>query len=237
MSSEPHFGLATGDGRRPRIMVVDGNVANSMVTIALARQFGCMPVAAPNGEAALALLRRDGGIDLVILDMGLADREGVVLAQLIRTLGERGTMPIVALVAGARLPGKAVGVTAALRKPYSPRELYGAMRDSLARVASDRRAMHARLTRLDLHVYPTQANFFLVRLPEGHCARLCRDHLLTEHGVFVRDCANKAGIDGRHLRLAVRPAADVDRLVAGLDDFLGAASLWRPRRAPVPLTV
>jgi CheY-like chemotaxis protein len=117
-------------------MVVDGNAASSMVTVALARQFGCMPVPAANGEAALSLLRRDGGIDLVVLDMGLADREGMVLAQLIRTLGERGTMPILALVSGPRLPGKAAGISATLRKPYSPRELYGVMRDALGRVTA-----------------------------------------------------------------------------------------------------
>lgn len=134
MGEEPHFGLATGDGRRPRVVIVDANAASAMVTVALARQYGCMPVIATSGEAALSLLRRDGGIDLVVLDMGIADREGIVVAQLIRTLGERGTMPILGLVAGARFPGKAVGVSAILRKPYSPRELYAAMRDALARV-------------------------------------------------------------------------------------------------------
>ena len=75
-------------------------------------------------------------IDLVVLDMGLADREGMVLAQLIRTLGERGAMPILALVSGPRLPGKAAGISATLRKPYSPREFYGVMRDALGRVTA-----------------------------------------------------------------------------------------------------
>jgi DNA-binding response OmpR family regulator len=133
MNGEPGFGLATSGGRRPRVMIVDGNAASSMVAVALARQFGCMPVVATNGEAALSLLRRDGGIDLVVLDMGLADREGMVLAQLIRTLGERGTMPLIGLVAGPRLPGKAAGFSASLRKPYSPRELHAVMRDALGR--------------------------------------------------------------------------------------------------------
>lgn len=132
--SEPRFGLATSDGKPPRLVIVDGNAASAMVTVALARQFGCMPVVATNGEAALSLLRRDGGIDLVILDMGIGDREGGVIAQLIRTLGEAGTMPIIGLVAGPRLPGRAPGISATLKKPYSPRELYGAMREALARV-------------------------------------------------------------------------------------------------------
>lgn len=131
--SEPQFGLATSEGRRPRVVIVDGNAASAMVAVALVRQFGCMPVVATNGEAALSLLRRDGGIDLVILDMGIGDREGAVIAQLIRTLGEGGTMPIIGLVAGARLAPRAAGISATLKKPYSPRELYGAMREALAR--------------------------------------------------------------------------------------------------------
>lgn len=134
MINEPRFGLATSDGRRPRVAVVDGNATNAMVTVALVRQFGCMPVVAASGEAALSLLRRDGGIDLVILDMGLSDREGMVVAQLIRTLGERGAMPILGLVSGPRLPGRAAGFSGALKKPFSPRELYALMRAIIGRM-------------------------------------------------------------------------------------------------------
>jgi len=133
MDSQPRFGLTTADGRPPRVAIVDGNAASAMVSVALVRQFGGLPVIATNGEAALSLLRRDGGIDLVILDLGLSDREGLVLAQLIRTLGERGAMPILGLAAGPRLPGRAAGFSASLKKPYSPRELYAVMRDALGR--------------------------------------------------------------------------------------------------------
>ena len=105
MANEPRFGLTTADGRRPRVAIVDGNATSAMVTMTLVRQFGCAPVVAGNGEAALSLLRQDGGIDLVVLDMGLSDVEGGVLAQLIRTLGERGAMPILALAEGGRVAG------------------------------------------------------------------------------------------------------------------------------------
>ncbi|MBN8997551.1 MAG: response regulator transcription factor [Rhizobiales bacterium] len=133
MDSHPRFGLTTGDGRPPRVAIVDANPASSMVSVALVRQFGCMAVVATGGEAALSLLRRDGSIDLVILDLGTSDREGLVLAQLIRTLGDRGTMPIIGLAAGPRLPGRAAGFSASLKKPYSPRELHAVMRDALDR--------------------------------------------------------------------------------------------------------
>src|SRR4051795_12339833 len=97
MASEPRFGLTTAMGRRPRVVVVDGNASTAMVTTMLVQQFGGKPVLADNGEAALALLRRGEDVDLVILDMETSGRQGIVVAQLIRTLGVRGAMPILAL--------------------------------------------------------------------------------------------------------------------------------------------
>lgn len=134
MASEPRFGLTTADGRRPRVAIIDGNAMNAMVTMTLARQFGCAPVVAANGEAALSLLRQDGGIDLVILDMGLSDVEGGVLVQLIRTLGERGAMPILALAEDGRIGARAAGFSGTVVKPFSPRELYGAMQAALGKL-------------------------------------------------------------------------------------------------------
>ena len=56
--------------------------------------------------------------------------DGIVAAQLIRALGARGAVPIVALTDArervATTRGRAVGFAAALLKPYSPRELFQA---------------------------------------------------------------------------------------------------------------
>jgi two-component system response regulator BaeR len=136
MASAAHFGLTTADGRRPRVAIVCGNPASAMVTIMLCEQFGCAPYAAASGEAVLALLRRDD-VDLVMLDLSMTDMDAIAVAQLIRTLGTRGAMPIVALAekasdlseARARVGGFAETVV----KPYSPRELYGAMQSALER--------------------------------------------------------------------------------------------------------
>jgi len=136
MRSEPPF-LCTADGRRPRVAVVDGNTTSAMVTLMLAEQFGCAGVGAPTGEAALALLRQGDRIDLVVLDLAIPDMDGIVAAQLIRTLGARGAVPIVALTDArervATTRGRAVGFAASLLKPYSPRELFQAMSTALAR--------------------------------------------------------------------------------------------------------
>lgn len=133
-----HLGLTTADGRRPRVAVVDGNAASAMVTAMLVEQFGCAPLPALTGEAALALLRMDEAVDLVVMDLAIPDMDAVVAAQLIHALASRGALPIVALaaakadIAGQR--GRAAGFSGAVVKPYSPRELYGAMLAALTRV-------------------------------------------------------------------------------------------------------
>lgn len=94
-------------------------------------------------------------------------------------------------------------------------------RHSLALIARDRHSMRGQLQRIGgLTVYPSQANFFLVKLPDKSSGADCRNHLLSEHGVFIRECGNKKGIDSQYLRLVVRPAAEVECLSAGLSDYL-----------------
>lgn len=90
---------------------------------------------------------------------------------------------------------------------------------SLRLVAADRRLMVAALRGVPgLKIYPPAGNFVLVRLPHGWDGTEVRGHLVTEHGVFVRECGNKLGMTSQYLRLVVRPAAEVQRLVDGLRD-------------------
>ena len=136
MASDAAY-LTTQDGRRPRVAVVDANHATAMITTILVEQFGCAPVPAASGEAALALIRQGEAVDLVLIDLEMPDMDGIVAATLIRALGERGAMPIVPFahargdVTGPR--GRAAGFTGAVLKPYSPRELHAAMQTALTR--------------------------------------------------------------------------------------------------------
>jgi histidinol-phosphate/aromatic aminotransferase/cobyric acid decarboxylase-like protein len=75
-----------------------------------------------------------------------------------------------------------------------------------------------------LTVFPTTANFVLVRLPAGWSGPALRDHLVAEHGVYIRECGNKLGMSSDFVRLVVRPARDVQRLVAGLRDYAAAGT-------------
>jgi CheY-like chemotaxis protein len=74
----------TVDGRRPRVAIVGGGRANAMIATILIQQFGCEPLTAAGGEAALALLRADPAIDLMVLDLSVPDMDGIVAAAVAR---------------------------------------------------------------------------------------------------------------------------------------------------------
>ena len=138
MALETHAELRTADGRPPRVAIVDGNRAGAMVTTVLIEAFGCRPLPVATAEAALALIRRDSRVDLVVIDLVLPDMDGIVAVQLIRALGR--DLPILGL-AGHRsemvaTQKRAAGLTGILVKPYSPNEIYSALVSVLGKVGT-----------------------------------------------------------------------------------------------------
>ena len=89
--------------------------------------------------------------------------------------------------------------------------------ESLKKLALDRFMMNSQLNQFpELTVFPSQANFLLVKLPGSvDGAELC-DHLLAEHHLLVRQCGNKIGMTSQFMRFGVRPDTEVERLVEGL---------------------
>jgi histidinol-phosphate/aromatic aminotransferase/cobyric acid decarboxylase-like protein/choline kinase len=66
-------------------------------------------------------------------------------------------------------------------------------------------------------VYPPDANFVMVRLPEGCSAREVVRRVFAEHDVLLKDCAGKSMPDGdRYLRISCRTPEENRRLVAAL---------------------
>lgn len=55
-----------------------------------------------------------------------------------------------------------------------------------------------------LKVYPSRANFALVELIDGTSSSEMMIKLLFSHGVYVRECSDKIGLDGQFLRIASR---------------------------------
>ena len=73
------------------------------------------------------------------------------------------------------------------------------------------------LRHLGLHVYPSAANYLLLRL-----AAPCADEIvasLRQEGILLRSCSNFPPLNAHYLRVAVRTAAENERLLAALAKF------------------
>lgn len=65
-----------------------------------------------------------------------------------------------------------------------------------------------------LHVLPTGANFILIRIEADVTAAELQLELLRDHRCYVRDCANKLGMDDHHIRVASQGREADARLIA-----------------------
>jgi histidinol-phosphate/aromatic aminotransferase/cobyric acid decarboxylase-like protein len=93
---------------------------------------------------------------------------------------------------------------------------------SRRRVIADVQWLYSALTAVEgITVYPTGANFVCFRVDNGLTARQLQRRLLVEHGMYVRDCSNKTGMDHYHIRVASQGRANDERLVAVLPAMLG----------------
>ena len=75
-----------------------------------------------------------------------------------------------------------------------------------------------------VRVFPSAANFALLELDRP--APEVAASLLARHGVYVRDCGDKWGLDGdRYLRVAARSEPENRRIVAALSEVMAAPAL------------
>ena len=95
-----------------------------------------------------------------------------------------------------------------------------AYRASLEQLSEDRYRMALELAALDmLEVYPSQANFLLVKLADGLDGPELRDYLLAEHRRLRPGVRQQAGHDQPVPAVGGPAAGDVARLVGGLRQF------------------
>jgi histidinol-phosphate/aromatic aminotransferase/cobyric acid decarboxylase-like protein len=73
-------------------------------------------------------------------------------------------------------------------------------------------------------VYPSMANFALVEILGGVTADDVMQHLLVRHGVYVRTCSDKVGLDGEFLRIASRGLRENQLIIDALIDVLGSSA-------------
>jgi threonine-phosphate decarboxylase len=98
-------------------------------------------------------------------------------------------------------------------------------RASLERVRADVGRLAAELSSVPgLFVYPTGSNFILFRIDKRMTATELQRRLLDEHGMYVRDCSNKVGLDGKHVRIASRGRQRDAALALALRSILAEVS-------------
>jgi histidinol-phosphate/aromatic aminotransferase/cobyric acid decarboxylase-like protein len=71
-----------------------------------------------------------------------------------------------------------------------------------------------------LRVYPTGANFVLIKVVNGMTATEMQRVLLDEFYMYVRDCSNKVGMDEYHIRVASQGRDKDAKLVEALRTLL-----------------
>lgn len=79
-----------------------------------------------------------------------------------------------------------------------------------------------------LQTYPTSANFQLMQMPPGVSADVVTTLLLLRHGIYVRACGDKIGLDGEYIRVAIRTEAENERIFTALTDVLSGADTFTP---------
>jgi threonine-phosphate decarboxylase len=93
---------------------------------------------------------------------------------------------------------------------------------SLAENTASRTELEAGLTSLGLTVYPSSANFLLFALPPHIDPGEFWNHMVLEHRIVLRSCANYEGLSLGHFRTAVKTRDDNKRLVIAIAKTLSS---------------
>ncbi len=129
--------------------------------------------------------------------------------------------PRVAARLAAQLPPWPVTTLAASAAAEAVQDHQYARR-TLESVADQRQWLSQALGTTGVTVYPSAANFLLLRLPAtAPTSARVRARLITHHGVVVRDCRSFDGLsNGRFIRVAVRQRDENERLVRALESVV-----------------
>lgn len=134
-----------------RILVVEDDQRTAELLGRLLQSAGFQAAAASSGEEALEVAA-SGGIDLVLLDVGLPGMDGFATCRALRALSDT---PILMLTARGepddRVTGLEQGADDYVAKPFDPRELIARIRAILRRAApsAGERVVEAGPVRLD----------------------------------------------------------------------------------------
>jgi CheY-like chemotaxis protein len=103
------------------VLAVDDDELVLMSTVALLEDLGHTVLEARSGDEALAALRREPGVDLIITDQAMPRMTGIQLAEAV--LAERADIPIILATGYAELPADANPSLRKLGKPFGQADL------------------------------------------------------------------------------------------------------------------
>ena len=138
--------------RPVQILFVDDEMSIQRVVAPLLRSRGYSVTLAASGREALDIFDQDRP-DLVILDLGLPDLDGI---EVCRRLRDRADTPILVLSARGAERDKVAALDSGaddyVTKPFGPEELLARMRVALRRSLGHEATLHGKLTRGDLTI-------------------------------------------------------------------------------------
>lgn len=85
-------------------------------------------------------------------------------------------------------------------------------------VIGEREYLRQSLSRLGWESLPGQANYLLVRLPQGKSGSELQLQL-GKRGILIRNCSMYPGLTGRDFRIAVRGRAENEKLICALQEI------------------
>jgi two-component system, OmpR family, torCAD operon response regulator TorR len=119
--------------RRPRLLVVEDDPAVLSLFVAYLEKEGYQVTGAATAASAEGLVKKQE-FDLILLDLGLPDEDGLVVARRIRATS---TIPLVLVTQRVgdadKIAGLELGADDYVTKPFNPRELSARVRNILAR--------------------------------------------------------------------------------------------------------
>jgi threonine-phosphate decarboxylase len=86
--------------------------------------------------------------------------------------------------------------------------------------ARERDWLAGELQSLGLRVFPSAANYLLVKINQAWNGFEFWRRLIIEHRVVIRSCANFEGLDEHYFRIGVRTRSENQRLVHALTESL-----------------
>ena len=210
-----------------RILIVDDEPAIVRVLEANLRKHAFQVESATTGRGALDAYTRHPP-DLLLLDLGLPDLDGMEVIQRLRTLGNT---PIVVLSArqgeSDKVHALELGADDYLTKPFGPRELLARVRVALRHAARPARGTDAivqvgdlavdferrRVTRAGQEVHLTPTEYELVKVFVANQDRVLTDHQLLESiwGATNRQQAHSLRVYVARLRRLIEPDPRVPR--------------------------